>query len=121
MKSKKGQETVIVYSSEHGEMCPVCEKPVSQCSCKQKQPSNRGDGIVRVARQTKGRKGKCVTVITGVPLTLDGLHTLAKELKKKCGIGGTVKEGTIEMQGDQRDRLVEGLKKYGYTVKRSGG
>lgn len=80
-----------------------------------------GDGVVRVGRETKGRKGKGVTVIAGVPLDGDGLHRLATELKRKCGAGGTVRGTVIEIQGDHRDLLSEELKKRGYTVKRSGG
>jgi len=79
------------------------------------------DGTVRVGRETKGRKGAGVTVIAGVPLPLDDLTTLAKKLKQKCGCGGTVKEGVIEIQGDKRDVLVELLAKEGFKVKRVGG
>ena len=74
-----------------------------------------------MGRSTKGRKGKGVTVITGIPLDRDELQQLAKQLKQKCGSGGTVKEGAIEIQGDHRDTLVEELKKHGFTAKRSGG
>ena len=79
------------------------------------------DGVVRVARETKGRKGSGVTLITGVPLTGDDLKDLARELKQKCGTGGTIKNGVIEIQGDQRDDLVDLLSARGWTVKRSGG
>lgn len=89
---------------------------------KQKQtPSQKNDGIVRVGRETKGRKGAGVTVITGIPSRPEGLKQIAKELKQKCGTGGTVKNGVIEIQGDQRDLLVAELTARGYTVKRSGG
>ena len=78
--------------------------------------------MVRVGRETKGRKGKGVTVITGVPLAGDALADLAKRLKQRCGSGGTVTDaGAIEIQGDHRDTLVAELGKLGYTVKRSGG
>ncbi len=80
-----------------------------------------GDGIVRLGRETKGRKGKGVTTIAGVPLDPSGLSALAKELKKRCGSGGTVKESTIEIQGDHRDVLFEELSKRGWRVKRCGG
>lgn len=111
----------IVFSTEHGRMCPDCGKPVDQCVCSQKQQPYTGDGIVRVSRQTKGRKGKGVTIITGVPLAADELKKLAAKLKQKCGCGGTVKDGTIEIQGDKRDTVIDELKKQGYTVKRAGG
>jgi translation initiation factor 1 len=74
-----------------------------------------------VGRQTKGRKGKGVTVITGVPLPPAELKELGTQLKKRGGSGGTVKDGVIEIQGDHRDRLVEELSGRGWTVKRSGG
>jgi translation initiation factor 1 len=111
----------IVYSTEHGRMCSVCSKPVTKCVCHQKREIPPGDGIVRVGRETKGRKGKGVTVITGVPLDEMGLKELGKQLKAKCGAGGTVKDGVIEIQGDHRDLLLEELKKRGWTVKRTGG
>ena len=79
------------------------------------------DGIVRVSRETKGRKGKEVTVLTGLPVRGQELKTLARELKALCGAGGTVREGTIEIQGDHRDRLVRALEEKGWKVKRSGG
>ena len=77
--------------------------------------------MVRVARESKGRRGKNVTVITGVPLDEGDLKKLANQLKAKCGSGGTVKNGTIEIQGDHADLLVDELGKKGWTVKRSGG
>ena len=76
---------------------------------------------MRVSRQTKGRKGAGVSVITGLRLNEKELKALAKTLKKKVGSGGTVRDRTIEIQGEHRDRLVEELKKLGYTAKRSGG
>jgi translation initiation factor 1 len=81
----------------------------------------KGDGIVRIGRATKGRKGKGVTLITGVPLDHEGMQKLTKQLKQKCGAGGALKDGVIEIQGDHRDVLVEELVKQGFTVKRSGG
>lgn len=112
----------LVYSSESGRMCPECRKPVAACLCrKQANKVLAGDGVVRVGRETKGRKGKGVTLISGVPLPADELKQLAKELKQKCGTGGTLKDGVIEIQGDHRDALIELLKAKGWTVKRSGG
>ena len=121
MKSKAKGGGGLVYSSEQGKMCGGCGKALSQCTCKQTTSAPAGDGVVRVGRQTKGRKGKGVTVITGVPLGASELGKLAKELKKKCGCGGAVKDGTIEIQGDKREVLVEELQARGWTVKRSGG
>lgn len=117
---KKNDRGGLVYSTEFGRACPGCGKPVAECVCQQAE-APKGDGIVRVSRETKGRKGKGVTLVSGVPLVGDALKNLAKELKQKCGTGGAVKEGVIEIQGDQRDLLVELLKAKGFTVKKAGG
>jgi translation initiation factor 1 len=118
----------LVYSTGQGRLCPECARPLADCRCKRSKAAvpgaaaiPGGDGIVRVGRATKGRKGKGVTVVTGVPLAGDALESLATRLKKRCGSGGTVDGGTIEIQGDHRDLLVEELGKLGYTVRRSGG
>jgi len=111
----------IVYSTDHGKICPDCGKPIPKCVCHPKESVPKGDGIVRVSLETKGRRGKGVTLISGIPLDRESLRDLAKALKQTCGSGGTVKEGIIEIQGDHRDLLVDALKKKGYTVKRSGG
>jgi translation initiation factor 1 len=108
-----------VYSTEHGRMCPGCNQAIDACACG-KPKGVVGDGNVRVGRETKGRKGKGVTVITGLPLDSKGLVQLAKKLKRHCGAGGTVKDGVIEIQGEHRDHLVEALITLGYTAKRSG-
>jgi translation initiation factor 1 len=121
MKEIKMSNSSLVYSTEQGRMCPACGKPVVQCMCPKKQSAPAGDGIVRVGRATKGRRGKFVSLVTGVPLHADDLQHLAKQLKQKCGSGGTVKEGIIEIQGDHRDTLMEELTKRGFTVKRAGG
>jgi translation initiation factor 1 len=118
--SKKGA-TGLVYSSEHGRICPGCNRPVASCGCKAMAKAPQGDGIVRVGRQTKGRKGSGVTTVSGLLLGADQLRDLAGQLKKKCGAGGAVKDGVIEIQGEHRDQLVETLEKLGYTVKRAGG
>ena len=112
----------IVYSTRHGKMCPKCGAPAASCTCsRRKEAVALSDGIVRVHRETKGRKGKGVTLISGVPLSGVALGELAKELKQRCGSGGTVKEGVIEIQGDHRDVLVGELEKRGWKVKRAGG
>ncbi len=111
----------IVYSTEFGKMCPRCKKPTVKCICKKKQSIQKTDGIVRLMRETKGRKGKGVTLITGMPLDSTDLKQLAKSLKQKCGSGGSVKNGIIEIQGDHRDVLEKELSKLGYKVKRAGG
>ncbi len=111
----------IVYSTDQGRMCPDCGRPKDQCDCRQSHSVQIGNGIVRISRETKGRKGKGVTLITGIPMNEIELKFLAKELKIKCGSGGTVKNGIIEIQGDQRDKLVEELQVRGWTVKQVGG
>jgi translation initiation factor 1 len=121
MITNKDKDTGTVYSTEQGRMCPDCGEAVSQCACSRNKAFPKGDGIVRVGMETKGRKGKGVTVITGIPLDHDGLLNLAKQLKQKCGTGGTMKDGVIEIQGDRRDTVVEELHKQGYRVKRTGG
>jgi len=122
MKKRGG----LVYSTGKGRLCPGCGWPVDRCACSQNlkdttDAAPKGDGIVRVSRQTKGRKGKGVTVITGVPLPASALTALATDLKKKCGSGGTLRDGSIEIQGDHRDLLVGLLQARGFTVKRAGG
>ncbi len=115
----------LVFSTGAGRLCPECTRPLADCRCKRSRPAQPvvtpGDGIVRVSRETKGRKGKGVTIIKGVPLAGNELEALATKLKKRCGCGGTVDGGSIEIQGDHRDLLLEELGKLGYTVRRSGG
>jgi len=102
-------------------MCPDCGKPVVQCTCRKEAAVPQGDGIVRISRETKGRRGKTMTLVTGVLLDDSGLQKLATELKRNCGAGGTVKDGVIEIQGDHRDLVAAELTKRGYTVKLAGG
>lgn len=110
----------LVYSTDSGRMCPTCRQPVAACVCHAK-PVPKGDGVVRVSRETKGRGGKAVTVVKGLALDDAPLQALAKQLKAACGSGGTVKDHTIEVQGDHCDKVVAWLKKQGHTVKRAGG
>lgn len=117
----RGQNSRLVYSTEFGKMCPSCGKQSAKCECKKKSNIFKGDGKVRVERSTKGRKGKGVSLITGLPLEPVQLRELAKTLKKKCGTGGTAKDGIIEIQGDHRDLLVDELNKLGYKAKKAGG
>jgi translation initiation factor 1 len=128
----------IVYSTDAGRRCPDCGRPVADCACRKSrrvdpaaaragaaaaatQTAAARDGVVRVGRQTQGRGGKGVTVVTGLPLNAAELDRLARELKQRCGSGGTVRGGVVEIQGEHRDTLVAELTKRGYTVKRSGG
>jgi len=120
MKSKLASSG-LVYSTETGRTCPECRKAVSQCICKSGKPRAVGDGVVRVSRSAKGRGGKTVTLIQGVPLDDAALTQLGKQLKAACGSGGTVKDGVIEVQGDHRELVMRQLVDKGYNVKLSGG
>lgn len=114
----------LVYSTEQGRTCPECGRPVAQCICKtlQRQALPAGDGIVRVSRETKGRKGKGVTLIKGLALEPAALSVLAKQLKAACGSGGTVTpEGVVELQGDHIELVMTRLTQAGHRVKRAGG
>lgn len=119
--SKSRSNSRAVYSTDGGRLCPQCQRPVAQCVCGKDRPAATGDGIVRIQRESKGRGGKSVTVIRGLPLAAAEMKALAKDLKKKCGVGGAVKDDTIEIQGDQRVILREELVKRGHSVKLSGG
>lgn len=111
-----------VYSTAAGRLCPDCAKPVDACACRgQDKRQVKGDGVVRVGRETKGRGGKGVTLITGLPLAEAPLKELASKLKQACGTGGTVKDGVIEIQGDHREKLCAYLVKAGYKAKLAGG
>ncbi len=112
----------LVYSTEHGRMCPTCRRPADACACRGAAPhAASSDGVVRVSRETGGRNGKAVTVVRGLPLDADALADLSKRLKAACGAGGTVKDGAIEIQGDHRDTVVARLEQAGWRVKRAGG
>ncbi len=110
----------LVYSTDAGRMCPGCRRPVAQCSCKA-AATPVGDGKVRVWLETKGRKGKGVTVVKGLPLPADALVQLGKRLKAACGTGGTVKDGVIEVQGDHCAAIIAMLAAEGFAPKRAGG
>ncbi|MEJ2416036.1 MAG: stress response translation initiation inhibitor YciH [Exilibacterium sp.] len=101
----------LVYSTETGRVKETAPDPARK----------KGDGIVRIRRETKGRKGKGVTTVSGVDLAPDDLKALAKSLKQICGTGGSVKDGVIEIQGDHRDKLKTELEKRGMSVKLAGG
>ncbi|KUM04937.1 translation initiation factor Sui1 [Chromobacterium subtsugae] len=120
MKSKQNEAGGLVYSTEHGRMCPQCRQPLAQCECG-KPAAPAGDGIARVARQTKGRGGKEVTVVKGLPLAADALARVGKQLRTRCGSGGTVKDGVLEIQGDHVDTVIAELEKLGFKSKRAGG
>ncbi|MCD6526243.1 MAG: translation initiation factor Sui1 [Desulfuromonas sp.] len=113
-------EARLVYNSELGRLCPGCGQAIKQCRC-HKNDVVVGDGIVRLSYETKGRKGKGVTVITGIPVVNEEIKDVAKKLKKLCGSGGAVKQQAVEIQGDHRQRLLVWLQKQGWKVKQVGG
>ena len=108
----------LVYSTEQGRMCPTCRQSVTSCACHLQKVAPAGDGIARVRLETQGRKGKAVTVIRGATLESDALTALAKELKATCGVGGTCKDGVIELQGDHVARVLAALQTRGVRSKR---
>ena len=103
-------ELNLVYSTDGGKVEKI----------KQKQAAPESDGIIRLHRETKGRKGKGVTLIKGLQLNDKAIKELAKEIKKRTGCGGTVKDFIIEIQTDQREVIKSVLEKKGYTVKLAG-
>lgn len=119
----------LVYSTDIGRICPECAKPAARCTCKKKTPAKTikprekfpDDGIVRIRREIKGRKGKTATVIFGMPLDDNDLKQFAKMLKMRCGSGGSVKDGMIIIQGDHRNTLLNEIKRQGYDAKLAGG
>jgi translation initiation factor 1 len=115
----------LVYSTESGKICPSCRKPVADCACKKKKQKSPAkikiDGTIRVQRENKGRKGKTVTTVSGLQLNADEFKNLAAELKRRCGTGGSVKDGIIIIQGDHRSTLIAELTNRGYTAKPAGG
>lgn len=110
----------LVYSTDKGRLCPGCRQPVDACACRQ-AVLPAGDGIARVRRETKGRGGKTVTTISGVPLAEAELKELASALKRRCGTGGALKEGVIEIQGDHVQLLLDELIRRGFQARKSGG
>jgi translation initiation factor 1 len=112
----------LVYSTDSGRICPSCAKPPAACICRKKQmPPVPADGVVRIQREVKGRGGKTVTVASGFQLEENGLKQLAAELKRRCGTGGSVKDGEILIQGDHRETVLAELKKRGVAAKLAGG
>ena len=119
----------LVYSSESGRICPECSKPVSSCACKKKKNNDTkkparsypADGFIRIMRETKGHKGKTVTVIGNTPFKDRELKEFAKRLKSRCGTGGSVKDNEILIQGDHRQVVLDEITRQGYKAKLAGG
>ena len=115
------QSSKTVYSTAGDNTCPVCFKALRKCQCSQSKTSPAATDVIRIGRETKGRKGKGVTVITGLNPSAADFSSTVKKLKTLCGSGGTVKKTHIELQGDHRDLVRKNLEELGYKVKLSGG
>ncbi|MBK9363889.1 MAG: translation initiation factor Sui1 [Rubrivivax sp.] len=115
--------TRLVYSTDAGRICPDCRQPQAQCRCKALAAAARpaGDGIARVSRERQGRGGKTVTVVRGLPLADAELQALGKQLRAACGSGGTARDGTLEIQGDHRERVLALLQQQGFKARAAGG
>ena len=111
----------LVHSTGIEPRCPNCRRAVRECVCPKGAPGAAGPVRPRVGRETKGRAGKGVTTVGGLPLPAGELEALAARLKKRCGSGGTVRNGVIEIQGEHRDVIVAELVRLGWPAKRSGG
>jgi len=112
----------LVYSTDVGRVCPDCGRPVRDCTCDtlaagESIPSWPGKIVAKLRMEKKGRGGKTVTVIAGLPRNAALLKELCQELKRACGTGGVVSEDTIELQGDLRERVREHLLKKEFIVK----
>lgn len=122
MKQRNSASGGLVYSTEGGRMCPGCRRPVDACQCGVRAaPVARGDGVVRVSRETHGRAGKAVTVVRGLDLEADALAALGKRLRSALGAGGTARDGVLEVQGDHCERVLDWLGREGWRAKRAGG
>ena len=122
MTQRKPGTGGLVYSTEGGRMCPACRQPLNACICAVRtKTAHRGDSAVRVSRETKGRGGKAVTLVRGLPLDDAALAALGKRLRTACGAGGTVKDGVLEVQGDHVERVLAWLQQDGFAAKRAGG
>ena len=110
----------IVYSTATAGKCPVCGWPQRDCQCSSRRAVDQpvpARVTAKLRMEKKGRGGKMVTVVFGLPDNQLFLKELAQQLKRACGSGGTVIEGGVELQGDLRDRVREFLQKQGYVVK----
>ena len=111
----------LVYSTDGGRMCPDCRQPMDRCACRQTPVRPATDGTVRVSCESKGRGGKSVTIVRGLPTDPLLLAQIGKELRTACGSGGTVKDGAVEVQGDHTVLVMAVLTAKGWTVKQAGG
>ncbi len=125
MSKRSQNESRLVYSTSGDHICSQCGKPKTKCRCQAAirsiQESSGKPGTIIIRRETKGRKGKGVTIIEGFGCDRESLKARAKSLKQLCGCGGSVTDKGIEIQGDQRQTIKEVLEQEGLRVKLSGG
>jgi translation initiation factor 1 len=114
--ARRRGDTKVVWSSDDGDLRKARDPDVARA-----RDLARAGGRVKIRRETSGRRGKAVTTVSGVPLADDGLRELAGRLKRRCGVGGSVKDGVIELQGDHRDVVLEVLRADGYHAVLAGG
>jgi translation initiation factor 1 len=117
---RNGGKGRLVYSSDVGRVCPDCGWPARDCKCSQKVAADEsipGRIVAKLRMEKKGRGGKTVTVVGGLPRNAAFLKDLCQELKRACGTGGAVIAGAVELQGDLRKRVRESLLKKGFAVK----
>jgi len=122
MTKSKESDYRVVYTTDEGAVCPECKRPKAKCGCADARKLEvRGDGNVRVRRETNGRSGKTVTTIAGLALNQVELQALLKDFKRVCGAGGATKDGVLEIQGDHCDLILRELGQRGIKAKRAGG
>jgi len=111
----------LVYSTEHGQVAKAMKKNKKNKPSPGVPTGNRAKQGVRIRRESKGRGGKTVCVIDGLPLSDAELKVFLKKLKGQLGTGGAIKNGSLEIQGDHREKLLQLLEKEGYKAKLAGG
>ena len=109
----------LIYSTDTGGKCPVCGWPQKNCQCSSRRATEAVPArvVAQLRMEKKGRGGKAVTVVYGLPKNAEFLRELSQDLKRACGAGGTVIEDGVEIQGDLRERVRDVLTKRGYIVK----
>ena len=111
----------LVYSTQRNKNCTKCGNILRKCKCPEPTNLDQTDGLIRISKVTKGRKGSGVTLIKGVRGDSSALKHIARNLKSRCGVGGTIKDGVIEIQGDQRQLIQDFFESAGEKVKLVGG
>ena len=113
MPKRSSADSRVVYSTTDGDLRKARDPGL--------KARREAGGRVKVRREVAGRRGKAVTTVSGVPLDDAGLRELAGRLKKRCGVGGSAKNGVIELQGDHRDAVMQVLRDAGYDPVLAGG